>query len=286
MQPPANPEISLVLPAYNEQGNIRKVITESVEALEGLGRAWEIMVVDNHSSDGTAAEVRLAMQSEPRIRLVVHDENRLYSGSCRTALAESRGKHVAIMDSDGQFTAADLPRFLAELQSGANLVFGWRRKRHDPAFRKVASFVFNKLGWWWLGVRLHDLNVGMRMFDRRFIESAEIRYRINLANPELYVRAKQADLSITEVPIQHFERGSGKACHNFRKLGRLFLDVNAYLMSLRRELRSPRGRLTAPVGRTSGRSRIDRDRVACPGLHGMTRSACGAPSVGHRGDET
>jgi glycosyltransferase involved in cell wall biosynthesis len=258
MQTYANPEISLVLPAYNEQGNIRKVIAGSVRALEELGLPWEIIVIDNHSSDGTAEEVRASLRAEPRIRLVVHDENRLYSGSCRTALAESRGRYVAIMDSDGQFTAADLPKFLSELEAGANLVFGWRTQRHDPAFRKLASFIFNKLGWLWLGVRLHDLNVGMRMFDRQFIENAEIRYRMNLANPELYVRANQADLTITEVAIQHFDRVSGKACHNFRKLGRLFLDVNSYLMSLRRELNSVRGHSIASVPQTPVQSRPDR----------------------------
>src|SRR4051794_29192986 len=94
----AVPDISLVLPAYNEQGNICRVIEGSVRALEELGLPWEIIVIDNHSSDGTAREVRQAMRAEPRIRLVVHEENRLYSGSCRTALAESRGHYVAIMD--------------------------------------------------------------------------------------------------------------------------------------------------------------------------------------------
>src|SRR5262249_31582690 len=117
------------------------------------------------------------------------------------------------------------------------------------------SFIFNKLGWLWLGVRLHDLNVGMRMFDRQFIENAEIRYRMNLANPELYVRAKQADLTITEVAIQHFDRVNGKACHNFRKLGRLFLDVNSYLMSLRRELNAVRCHSITSVPQTPVQSR-------------------------------
>jgi glycosyltransferase involved in cell wall biosynthesis len=97
----AAPEISLVLPCYNESENIVGVLRESVAALEQTGHTWELLVVDNHSGDGTAERVRQLQAGEPRLRLIVHDANRFYSGSCRTALAEARGRRVAIMDSDG-----------------------------------------------------------------------------------------------------------------------------------------------------------------------------------------
>lgn len=230
------PDITLAMPAYNERDNIARVVRESVEHLQRQGRAWEILVIDNDSSDGTAEEVRRLMSKEPRIRLIVHEENRFYSGSCQTALEQSRGRYVAIMDSDGQFTADDIPKFVKKIDAGANLVFGWRKRRRDPFFRKVVSFVFNCLGRYWLGVRLHDLNVGLRVFDRRFVAAGHIRHRLNMANPELYTRAKLAGLTIDETEIQHFARREGAVCHDFRKMGKLFLDVNRYLKTLRAEL--------------------------------------------------
>lgn len=234
MQPP---EVSLAMPCYNEEANIKRVVLDSVEHLTKSGLTWEILVIDNCSSDQTAAEVRQLMASEPRIRLIVHEANRFYAGSCQTAVSECRGKYLAIMDSDCQFTIADLPKFLQKINAGANLVFGWRKVRHDPFFRKVTSTVFNKLGWWYLGVNIHDLNVGLRVMDRKCIDAASFHYRLNFANPELFVRAKQAGLKIDDVEIQHFERTAGAVCHNFRKSLKLFSDVNRYLAALRRELR-------------------------------------------------
>ncbi|QDT64274.1 glycosyltransferase family 2 protein [Calycomorphotria hydatis] len=231
-------EVTLALPCYNEEGNIQHVVRESVQHLEEFGRPWEIIVIDNASSDTTREKVRELIADDPRIRLVAHESNRFYSGSCQTAVRECRGEYLAIMDSDRQFTIADLPDFMQKIEAGDDLVFGWRVVRNDPFFRKAVSWLFNTLAWIWLGVSVHDLNVGLRVMNRRCIEAAEFRFRLNFANPELYVRAKQAQLNIGEVSIQHFERTEGAVCHNFTKSLALFVNVNKYLASLRSELRA------------------------------------------------
>lgn len=232
------PEISLALPCYNEEANIRRVVEDSIAHLEQFGRPWEVIVIDNHSSDRTPEIVRGLMQQDGRIRLIVHEANRFYAGSCQTAVNEARGQYLAIMDSDCQFTIADLPKFLAKIETGDDLVFGWRRVRHDPLFRKLTSWVFNKLGWWYLGAQIHDLNVGLRVMNRRCIDAVYFEHRLNFANPELYVRAVKAGLKIGEVQIQHFERLEGAVCHNFAKSFTLFKNVNAYLTALRADLKS------------------------------------------------
>lgn len=227
--------VTLALPCYNEADNIVTVMQASILELEKLGRPWELIVIDNHSSDRTAAVVEEFIKTEPRVRLIVHPENRLYSGSCATALRESRGELVAIMDSDRQFSAVDLPQMIARLEAGANLVIGWRKERYDPLSRKLMSGVFNTLGKLWLGFPLHDLNCGIRMFDRKFIEAAEIRHRINMVNPELYVRAYNAGLKLEEVIITHAERTEGQTSHNFKKSFQIFMNVNTYFRTLRAE---------------------------------------------------
>ncbi len=227
--------VTLALPCYNEAENITEVMRASILELEKLGRPWELIVIDNHSSDSTASVVEEFIKTEPRVRLIVHPENRLYSGSCATALAEARGELVAIMDSDRQFSAVDLPQMIARLEAGANLVIGWRKDRHDPVSRRVMSGVFNIMGKMWLGFPLHDLNCGIRMFDRKFMEVAEIRHRINMVNPELYVRAHNAGLKLEEVVITHAERTQGQTSHNFKKSFQIFMNVNAYFRTLRGE---------------------------------------------------
>jgi len=230
------PAVSLALPAYNEQENIARVVGDARQALIAQGRRWEIVVIDNCSTDGTRAAVAALAAEDKRIRLVAHEENRLYSGSCATALRECRGRFVAIMDSDGQCTADDLPRFLAKLESGTNLVMGWRSPRHDPFSRKAMSLVFNALGKLWLRYPLHDLNCGFRMFDRRFADAARIAHRINMSNPELYVRAINAGLRVDEIVVRHFPRRGGVSSHDWAKLWRLFVNVNTYFKALRKDM--------------------------------------------------
>jgi glycosyltransferase involved in cell wall biosynthesis len=232
----AAPEITVALPAYNEEKNIARVVGDTRAALDRLGVPWEILVIDNCSRDGTRAVVEGLVRDDPRVRLIAHGENLLYSGSCRTAIREARGRHIAIMDSDGQCTAADVPRFRERLEGGASLVFGWRRERHDPLSRKLMSRVFNALGKAWLRFPFHDLNCGLRMFDRRFAAVAEIRHRINMSNPELFVRARRAGLPMEEVEVRHFERREGATSHDLHRSWRIFTEVNAYFRALHAEL--------------------------------------------------
>lgn len=233
-------DVTLALPAYNESENIATVLSECVSALQSLGRTWEILVIDNASTDDTAAVCLAFAPADERIKVIQHPENRLYSGSCQTAMLHARGKFVAIMDSDGQATARDLPRFVDALEQDNNVVFGWRRERHDPIGRLIVSRVFNAMGKWYVRYPFHDLNCGYRMFDRAFIDAAEIRYRVNLANPELYVRARLANLKVSEIAVEHRQRIGGGTSHDFRKFLRVFVDVTRYLRSLRAELRSGR----------------------------------------------
>jgi glycosyltransferase involved in cell wall biosynthesis len=236
-----SPALSLALPAYNEAGNIESVLRDSVDALNQTGRSWEILVIDNHSNDNTPELVRAFSVTEPRVRLIVHEMNRYYSGSCQTALDQARGTYLMIMDSDGQFTARDLPVFLEELDAGEDFVMGWRHRRRDPLPRILTSALFNAMGKAWLGYPFHDLNCGIRMINRKMIDASEIKHTINMANPELFVRARLAGGSMTEVKVSHFERKAGTTSHNFLKSWRLFVQVNRYMKALHDELKTSMG---------------------------------------------
>ncbi|MFT5171343.1 MAG: glycosyltransferase involved in cell wall biosynthesis [Candidatus Marinamargulisbacteria bacterium] len=230
-------DLSLVLPTYNEQANIVSVIADAETELVKLGRTWEILVVDNFSQDQTVEIVETYAKTHPNIRIVGHRENRLYSGSCQTAIEEARGQYVAIMDSDGQYASADIKRFLDKM-GDANLVFGWRKNRKDPVARLLMSKVFNRLGTFRIRFPFHDLNCGFRMFDREFIKHVKLTHRINMSNPEIYVRAKLAGLRMDELEVAHFNREQGASSHNFFRLWQLFSEVNQYFKSLGADLKS------------------------------------------------
>jgi len=226
------PVITVGMPAYNEEANIRKVVADSVGALEKQPEPWELIVVDNHSSDGTVAAVKEMMANDSRIRIVEHETNRFYSGSVASILRESRGDYIMIIDSDGQFTVEDLPVFMTKLRGGADFVLGWRKHRNDPAFRLVASWIFKQMGKKWLGFNLHDLNCGIRMFNRKFADSAKITEKINLANPELYACAVRNRLKVDEVEVRHFARVAGKTCNTLGDSIRIFRKVDKHMRAL------------------------------------------------------
>ncbi len=225
-------ELTLALPCFNHHDTIIPVLQESVCFLDGLGKSWEILVVDDCSSDRTVALVGEATATDSRLRLIVHEASRLYSGACSTIVDNSRGRYIAIMDPDGQYTTAEMPAFLAKLQRGSNLVFGWRQQRDDGWMRNLISSSFNLLGQFWLGFPFHDLNVGMRMFDRRFLAAASIQHTADMINPELYLRARKARLSVDEVSVKHVPGKQRPSRDTIWKIVR-------YLSSLSRELNEP-----------------------------------------------
>ncbi len=226
------PVITVGMPAYNEEANIRNVVADSVAALEKQAEPWELIVIDNHSSDGTVEAVKEMMANDSRIRIVEHETNRFYSGSVASILRESRGDFIMIIDSDGQFTVEDLPVFMTKLRGGADFVLGWRKHRNDPVFRLVASWIFKQMGKKWLGFNLHDLNCGIRMFNRTFADAAVITSKINLANPELFACAMKHGLKVDEVVVQHFPRTAGKTCNSLADSIRIFGKVRRHMKEI------------------------------------------------------
>jgi len=233
-----NSRITVALPAYNEEETIAKVLAECQAVLDGLPNEYELIVVDNCSTDRTAATVESLAAGDGRIRLISHAENRLYSGSCETALRSATGEYLIIMDSDGQMVPSDIPLFLARIDGGEDVVFGRRKERHDPVFRLMSSKLFNFLGKAFLRYPFADLNCGIRAFNRRAIDAVHLSHRINMANPEIYVKARINGLGIAEMNVQHRERLGGTTSHDFGKSWQLLREVLRYFNALRRELAS------------------------------------------------
>jgi len=230
------PEVTVALPAYNEEETIASVLAECQAALGPLTDDYELIVIDNHSDDTTATVVSSLAEADGRIRLISHPENRLYSGSCESALRSATGHNLVIMDSDGQMVPEDIPLLLEKLDSGADVVFGRRVDRHDPLFRLISSKLFNILGRIYLKYPFADLNCGIRAFSRTAIDSISLSHRMNMANPEIYVRARIANLPLAEMNVRHRERLGGTTSHDFTKSLQLLRDVVRYFSALRSDL--------------------------------------------------
>jgi glycosyltransferase involved in cell wall biosynthesis len=232
------PRLGVAFLAYNEEGAIEKTVAEAVTALSAIeGLDWRVLVVDDGSRDRTGAIADALAAADRRVLVVHHDGNKGYAVATETALRNTPGEVVMVVDGDGQHTMADAPLFLDAIGEGADVVFGWKKKRNDPWPRLVLSRGLNTLSGWILGSPLHDINGGCRAFRREVARRIEIRHRINFVGDEIFARCRIAGWKVAEVVVRHFPREAGQSIHRPWKMLGTISRVVRYLFDLRGEIR-------------------------------------------------
>ena len=199
---------SLCLPAYNEQANIRAQLDSACAILPNFVRDFEVIVVDDGSTDETGKIVADYARDEPRIRLICHPSNRGYGGAVTSGLRAARGDHVAFMDSDGQFSLLDLPQLLFRLRE-SNVVIGYRHCRADPWHRRVNAWAWNRLIRFCLDVKVKDLDCAFKIFSKDVIQRLNLTATGACINAEIMAQCVRSDLKIYEIPVAHYPRYGG-----------------------------------------------------------------------------
>jgi glycosyltransferase involved in cell wall biosynthesis len=239
--------LSLVIPAHNEALNMPKVIGASIAALDGLAPDWEIVLVDDGSTDDTVAVAQAAMgPAAGRLRVIAHDGKRGYGITVADGLRTARMDYVAFMDGDGQFDPADL-NALAGLMPTADLAAGRRRRRADPGYRLVIAGVFNILVRILYGVRARDVDCGLKLMRREVLQAAApLLARSALLNTELYFKCQRSGLRIQQVAVTHYPRVAGvRSGARLIPILRAIRDLVWLRLRLARQWRAPS--LAAPV---------------------------------------
>jgi glycosyltransferase involved in cell wall biosynthesis len=231
------PRLGVAFLAYNEEELIAKTVAEAVSSLSAVpGLDWRVLVVNDGSRDRTGEIADDLAKKDPRISVAHHQGNKGYAVATETALRNTPGEVVMVVDGDGQHTMADAPRFLAAIDEGADVVFGWKKERHDPLPRLVLSKGLNTLSKWILGSPLHDINGGCRAFRREVAHKLEIRPRINFVGDEIFARCRIAGWKVSEVVVRHFPREAGQSIHRPWKMLGTISRVFRYLFELREEI--------------------------------------------------
>jgi glycosyltransferase involved in cell wall biosynthesis len=232
------PRLGVAFLAYNEEALIAKTVEEAVSALSAVpGLEWRVLVVNDGSRDRTGQIADEIARKDPRVLVVHHDGNKGYAVATETALRNTPGEVVMVVDGDGQHTMADAPVFLQAIDAGADVVFGWKKQRHDPLPRLVLSKGLNLLSRWILGSPLHDINGGCRAFRRDVARRIEIKHRINFVGDEIFARCRIAGWRVAEVVVRHFPREAGQSIHRPWKMAGTIARVIRYLFELREEIR-------------------------------------------------
>lgn len=233
------PEISVCLAAYNEADVIRNVLADWWRHFRDLRRSFELVVIDNHSLDRTPQLVEEFSRGHRGARLVRNRKNLGYSGSCRVAAKEAKGRWVLFTDGDGQYVPSDSDLFLLALEKGADLVMGRRVRRADPFLRKITSKVFQASFGLLSGHRVTDPNCGFRAWRKGAPIFRLLEDNLPFANPQLICGAADAGCLTAEVPILHQVRTGGQSFYHLTHLPKIYGKFLGFVLPWR--IRSMRG---------------------------------------------
>ncbi|MFO0800307.1 MAG: glycosyltransferase family 2 protein [Gemmataceae bacterium] len=220
--------ISLVLPAFNEAAVIGRAISEAEAALAGRFSAFEIVVVDDGSTDGTADEVQSL--SAPHTRLLRHATNRGYGAALRTGFEAARFPLVAFTDADCQFDLTELAD-LAALTADHDIAAGYRADRKDPWRRRFLSRGYNLLTRTLLGTRVRDVDCALKVFRRAALAHLLPESRGFFVNTEMLTRARRLGFTVTERPVTHRPRAGGDSKVSLWEVPRTFRTLVSFWWS-------------------------------------------------------
>jgi glycosyltransferase involved in cell wall biosynthesis len=202
------PELSALMPAYNEQAVLPAALEEAVIALEDLCERWELLIVDDGSTDRTPEILAEWSARDPRIRVVTQERNLGYSKALIRGFAECRYEAIFYTDADAQFDLHDIADLYPGLKD-VDMVAAYRVGRQDRWIRFVTSAVYNLLQGWLLGIRVRDVNCAFKLFRRSFFDAVHLSSDGFLIDAELYARARVAGLRWAQVGVQHRPRQMG-----------------------------------------------------------------------------
>ena len=208
------PQISVVFPCHNEAENVAAVIADARQHVGALGDDYEILIVDDGSSDGTAERARGAAAGDDRVRVVQHPTNLGYGHALRSGFAAARAPLICYVDGDGQFSLADLPGLVNALGSHG-FVLGYRIQRADPAHRSLNARLWGLVVRLVMGFNVRDIDCGFKLFRREVVKDVEfIAGRGAVISAELVARATHAGHTYTEVGVTHYARTAGEQSGN------------------------------------------------------------------------
>lgn len=216
-------ELSIVVPIYNEEGNVSALYESVTSALSGSGLDYELILVDDGSTDGSYSLLREIAGSDGRVKVIRFRRNFGQTAAMAAGFDNSTGKVVIPMDGDMQNDPADIPKLLEKIHQGYDVVSGWRRDRRDALIsRKIPSRIANFLISRMTGVKLHDYGCTLKAYRREVLEGINLYGEMHRFVPAL---ASQVGARVAELPVSHHHRLHGKSKYGISRTMRVILDL-------------------------------------------------------------
>jgi glycosyltransferase involved in cell wall biosynthesis len=217
------PELSVVIPCFNEEDSVSLLASALHGVLAGMGRSFEVLFVDDGSTDATPERLQEILALDPRMRVVTLAENAGQTAALCAGIDHALGRYVVALDADLQNDPEDIPRIVAELDRGFDVVSGWRRDRKDFFLsRRVPSLVANALIARVSGVPLHDFGCTLKGYRAEFLRRVPL-----YSDMHRYVPAFAAALGarVSEIVVRHHPRRFGRSKYGMNRIYRVMVDI-------------------------------------------------------------
>lgn len=202
------PDISIVIPVYNEKQSVRPLLEKLLEVLEKTAKNYEIIFIDDGSTDGTFEKLNTFSPQNKNMKCFRLRKNFGKSLALAIGFTEATGRIILTMDADLQDDPKEIPRFVNKINGGWDIVVGWRKERKDPLEKRLASRLFNIVVSKISGINLHDFNCGFKAYTGQVVKTIEVYGELHRFIP---VMAESYGFKICEIPVKHHPRSFGRS---------------------------------------------------------------------------
>ena len=226
--------ISVFFPCYNEQENVGQTVEKAIMVLEELNADFDVIIVDDGSSDDTGKIAADIADRDDRVKVVRHRRNLGYGAALQSGFEAATKKLVFYTDGDGQFDISEMPPLL-ELMARYDIVSGYRLDRKDSAMRKINGWCWTKLVCLLFGLKIRDIDCAFKLYKREVFDNIELSSTGALIDTEILARAARKGYRITQKGVHHYRRTAGEQSGaNLRVILHAFKE----LFVLQRRIRS------------------------------------------------
>lgn len=199
-------ELSIFFPFWNEDKNIARVVKKAIPVAKKTAEKWEIIIVNDGSSDNTLKIAKELVSKNPNLRIVSHAPNRGYGAALKAGLAASRYGLIVFTDGDGQFDFSQVDRFITKIQK-ADIAIGYRKRRYDHPYRHILMNLLKIWDFVLFGFYFRDIDCGFKMFRKEALKKImPLLSEGAMITTEILARAKRAKVKIVEVEVSHYPR--------------------------------------------------------------------------------
>jgi glycosyltransferase involved in cell wall biosynthesis len=228
------PSVSAFFPAFNDGGTIPSMVISVIRTLPKVADDFEVIVVNDGSSDYTAEMLEELARVYPQVRIVTHPQNRGYGAALRSGFGNATKEWIFYTDGDGQYDPRELVDLVGAVREDTDIVNGYKIERHDPLHRVVIGRIYHHIVRFLFGFHLRDVDCDFRLIKRPVFDAIRLRSTSGTICLEMVKKMQDAGFKFEEVPVHHFHRAYGKSqFFNFPRLIRTAVQLFTLWWELR-----------------------------------------------------